>query len=111
MGLDAVELVMAIEEEFGIDITDAEAEKLRTPRLLIDFIWAKKLRNELYVKPPAPPRLLQHLGWQNSTGQASQEVVATHDSLAKRVRELITEQIGVGKFSDDDRFVEDMKID
>lgn len=110
MGLDAVELVMAIEEEFGIDISDAEAEKLLTPRLLIDFIWAKKLRNELFVKPPAPPGLLQRLRWQNSTGQASQEIVATRDALAKRVREIITEQIGVGKFSDDDRFVEDMNI-
>ena len=30
MGLDSVELVLAIEEEFGIDIPDRDAEKMRT---------------------------------------------------------------------------------
>lgn len=41
MGLDAVELVMAVEERFGIEIKDEEAEKLRTPALLTDFVVAK----------------------------------------------------------------------
>jgi acyl carrier protein len=30
MGLDSVELLLAIEEEFGLDIPDREAEKLVT---------------------------------------------------------------------------------
>lgn len=38
MGLDVVEMVMAFEEEFGFDIADAAAEKLRTPRQVIDFL-------------------------------------------------------------------------
>jgi len=41
MGLDGVELVMAVEEEFGLEISDADAEKLRTPRDLIDVVCAK----------------------------------------------------------------------
>jgi hypothetical protein len=37
MGLDAVELVMAYEEEFGVAITDAAAGRMRTPRDVIDY--------------------------------------------------------------------------
>lgn len=38
MGLDSVELVMAYEHEFGIKIDNAAAEKMTTPRHVIDFI-------------------------------------------------------------------------
>jgi hypothetical protein len=41
MGLDGVELVMAVEEAFAIVIEDAEAEKMRTPRDLIAHIASK----------------------------------------------------------------------
>lgn len=36
--LDTVELVMALEEEFGIEIPDAEAEKMSTVQASIDFV-------------------------------------------------------------------------
>jgi acyl carrier protein len=39
--LDIVELVMALEEEFGIEIPDEEAEKIRTVGEAITFIEAK----------------------------------------------------------------------
>jgi acyl carrier protein len=38
MGLDAVELVMAFEEEFGVEIDDADAELLATPRDVTAYI-------------------------------------------------------------------------
>lgn len=38
MGLDSVELVLAFEEAFGVAIEDAVAEKMRTPRDVIDFV-------------------------------------------------------------------------
>lgn len=39
--LDTVELVMALEEEFGLEIPDEEAQKLSTVQSAIDYINAK----------------------------------------------------------------------
>ncbi len=39
--LDTVELIMALEEEFGIEISDEEAEKIQTVQAAIDFIKSK----------------------------------------------------------------------
>jgi len=36
--LDTVELVMALEEEFNLEISDEEAEKLTTVQKVIDYI-------------------------------------------------------------------------
>ena len=36
--LDTVELVMALEEEFGIEIPDEDAEKIRTVQDAIDYV-------------------------------------------------------------------------
>jgi acyl carrier protein len=41
--LDQVELIMAFEEEFDIDIDDDDAEKLRTVQDVIDFV-AKRVQ-------------------------------------------------------------------
>ncbi|MGD0971597.1 MAG: acyl carrier protein [Desulfobaccales bacterium] len=39
--LDLVELIMAMEEEFGMEIADEEAEKLRTVQDVITFVTAR----------------------------------------------------------------------
>ena len=39
--LDTVELVMALEEEFGVEIPDEDAEKITTVQNAIDYIKAK----------------------------------------------------------------------
>jgi acyl carrier protein len=39
--LDLVELIMAMEEEFGFEIADEQAEKLRTVADVINFIKAQ----------------------------------------------------------------------
>ena len=40
--LDLVELIMSLEEEFGIEISDEEAEKLRTVGDAIEYIQEHK---------------------------------------------------------------------
>lgn len=39
--LDTVELVMALEDEFGLDIPDEEADKIKTVQDAIDYIDKK----------------------------------------------------------------------
>ena len=39
--LDTVELVMALEEEFGVEIPDEDAEKIATVQNAIDYIKAE----------------------------------------------------------------------
>ena len=39
--LDTVELVMALEDEFDIEIPDEDAEKLKTMKLVREYIQAK----------------------------------------------------------------------
>jgi hypothetical protein len=41
MGLDLVELVMSVEEHFGIDIPDRDVVNLRTPGHLIEYVAAR----------------------------------------------------------------------
>jgi len=68
MGLDAVELVMAFEETFQISICDAEAEKLITPRHVVDLIVSK-------------------LGLQNGP-----QSLSLNDQFAARLREALLTQ-------------------
>ncbi len=39
--LDAVEIIMAIEEEFDLEIPDDDAEKFRTVRDLVEYVETK----------------------------------------------------------------------
>ncbi|XP_051988252.1 acyl carrier protein, mitochondrial-like [Xyrauchen texanus] len=44
--LDQVEIIMAMEDEFGFEIPDAEAEKLMTPAEIVQYLADKK---DVYV--------------------------------------------------------------
>nr|XP_033770781.1 acyl carrier protein, mitochondrial [Geotrypetes seraphini] len=43
--LDQVEIIMAMEDEFGFEIPDADGEKLMTPQEIVDYIADK---NDVY---------------------------------------------------------------
>ena len=53
MGLDTVELVMAFEENFGIEISNEAAEAMITVRDVRDFIAAEYQRQHRSVDPEA----------------------------------------------------------
>ncbi|KAM8962243.1 acyl carrier protein, mitochondrial [Pelodytes ibericus] len=40
--LDQVEIIMAMEDEFGFEIPDSDGEKLMTPQEIVDYIADKK---------------------------------------------------------------------
>ena len=40
--LDIVQLIMALEEEYGLEISDEDAEKIRTVQDIVDFIDNRK---------------------------------------------------------------------
>ncbi len=44
--LDTVELIMAFEEEFGAEIPDEDAEKMKTVGSVIDYLKSKGLDKE-----------------------------------------------------------------
>ncbi len=72
MGLESVELVMAWEEEFGIEISDGEAEKTLTVGQAVDLIH-DKLRES--VDLPAEDLVREKLA--EITGQAPDRVTPT----------------------------------
>lgn len=54
--LDLVELVMATEEAFNIQISDEESEKLTTVQQALDYLEAR-------VKPPKPGKMKKFWIW------------------------------------------------
>lgn len=68
MGLDVVELVMAVEEEFSIEVNDEEAAQLATCGSLADYV-VKQLR--------------------------ARGDTRTQDEVWTRLKDLIVEQLGV----------------
>lgn len=89
MGLESVELVLATEDAFGIEITDAEAEKIFTAGDLCDCVIAK-LRQ---------------------SGQT--DAVRDGHAVWMRLRGVISEQLGVEirRILKSSRFVEDLRVD
>lgn len=82
MGLDLVELVMRIEEEFEVTISDEAASSMATPRHIIEFLMQQP----------------------NVSTKWSRDYVAITTWLT------IEDELGIDrkKFTEDSRFIEDM---
>lgn len=85
MGLDLVELVMRIEEEFEVTISDDAASSMTTPRHIIEF---------LMLQPTVSQK------W-------SRDYVAITTWL------IIEDELSIDRnnFNEDSRFIEDMGAD
>ena len=178
MGLDAVEMILAVEEEFGIAIPDADAAGMITPALLISYVREAvgsraesqaciSLRafhrvraglmkstgvgrsevtlrtriNKLFSGPrrmelwkdfqvqaslAALPDLGFGAGWLFSPRSVNDLVTVairqdrdkmremrswTHEEVRQIVRQIISNQLGIREFDDNDEFVRDLLID
>ena len=86
MGLDSVELVMAVEEDFGFDIPDEAAGTLVTVGLLRDYL-ATELR---------------------ARGRPAES-----DEVLLRIKKVVSRQLSIDQalVVPEARFVEDMGVD
>jgi acyl carrier protein len=87
MGLDAVELVMRTEDEFGIQISDSDAEKIITVGDLADCV-----QRSVALKMRQPPKT---------------------EEIWLRVQLIVVEELGVKpeKVTRQAQFVRDLGID
>ncbi len=104
---------MAMEEEFGIEISAAAAEQMGTPRDVIEWLVTAQERGELF-RPP-PPR---KTGWfvTNHARSPDPAVVRpklSRDEIAGAVRRIVLEQLAIhpDQYREDGRFVEDFGVD
>jgi acyl carrier protein len=83
MGMESVKIVMSVEEAFRINISDAEAESILTPRHLIELVMAKVV--------------------QSQPGQWSRQQVA------EKIHEIVIEVLACEKqYREDAEFVKDL---
>jgi Phosphopantetheine attachment site len=93
--LDSVEVLIAVEETFGVTITDAEAEAMATPRDVIDWLLPRvsdKQPNE---------KAMRILNGQSVLPWDRAQVSAV-------VRAIIVEQTGTRAFDEDSSFRNDI---
>jgi acyl carrier protein len=92
MGLDIVEYVIALEGAFGIEIPDADAVGLETPRLLIDYLAS---RLPVATESPGVPYCLTQRAFYRTRTAAARRFAVPPKSLrpATDLRELMGERI------------------
>lgn len=104
---------MALEEEFGTEISDAAAEQMRTPRDVNEWLVTAQERGELFRPPPS-----RKSGWLVTIYACSPDPAVvrprlSRDEIAGAVRRIVLEQVGIRpeQYREDGRFVEDFGMD
>ena len=93
--LDTVELVMAFEEKFGIEIPDDAAETIQTVQNAIDYIESKMIKLDIHVNKKKVDALSQILHKDNSY-RRSRELIENLKKLIPRQNFEITIQGCIG---------------
>jgi len=81
MGLELVGIVIRLEEEFDIKISDEDAVRITTPGQLVDYLMAR-------------PELAKR----------------SRDAVAESVWQIVEQEIGIDRkhFTEQSRFIQDM---
>jgi acyl carrier protein len=104
MGLDAVEIIMAVEDAFDISIENSEAEKILTPRQLIDLVQSKvSVANSKACLTQRAfnllrKSLLRHGGWKRADiAPATNLSVLILRAQRRALMEQVTTELGIKK--------------
>ncbi len=89
MGLDTVEFVMAVEDAFQLKIPDAKAQKMLTPRQVVDYVLA--------CLESAQQGKVAREGW-------------TRDRVERVIKDLMLEHFAISDFGWDQEFVRDLGV-
>lgn len=110
MGLDTVELVMTLEETFGVRISDSVAEKMTRPRDITDWLIEQQSAAKLF-DDEAPSKPLFPLFWR-STSQLERRLYSRAE-IAEHVRRITIEQLGLRpeEYREEGRFIQDFHAD
>ncbi len=114
MGLEGVELIMAIEEEFGVEMPNTEAEEILTPRDLMNWLHAQRSAEGFFNEKVLAKRqswLATMFGRIPTLKEKQRVQNLSRVEIEEAVRRIIREQLGVVAFADTDRFVEDLGMD
>jgi acyl carrier protein len=99
-----VEIVLAVEKAFDTQVPDAEAERMSTPRELIDWLLPRLEGKPLSII--ATRVLSKHSG--DSVSSVSAAQVWTREMVSKVVMMIIAEQIRNRTITEDSRFIGDI---
>lgn len=114
MGMDGVELMMAVEEAYGCSISDADAGTMRTPRDLIDWLVAEQARGGLFKsKAVAKPQSVLGRLFRNAERRDRQLETRRYsrEEIRDSVFAIIQDHLGVERVWEDARFIEDLGCD
>jgi hypothetical protein len=101
--LDSVEVLIAIEEAVGVNIPDADAEAMATPRHVVEWLLPR-------IGNAAPNQIASLLLKKVSARENRSELTDAltepwrREQVAAVVREIVVEQTGNSSFDEDSKF-------